>query len=92
MGKQNYHFIMIIIISLISIVCYFIVENSIHEVSAITSNSDTKSNTQIKHVIVVSQGRRSFDNYFGTFPGANGLPKNLTIPFNPFPPAIKNLL
>ena len=89
MRKQNYHFIMIIIISLISIVCYFIVENSIHEVSAITSNSDTKSNTQIKHVIVVSQGRRSFDNYFGTFPGANGLPKNLTIPFNPFPPAIQ---
>jgi phospholipase C len=41
-------------------------------------------------VIVVSQGKRSFDNYFGTFPGANGFPNNLSIPLNPFtPPLLK---
>jgi phospholipase C len=28
----------------------------------------------IKHVIVVMQENRSFDNYFGTFPGADGIP------------------
>ena len=29
---------------------------------------------KIKHVIVVMQENRSFDHYFGTFPGADGLP------------------
>jgi phospholipase C len=28
----------------------------------------------IQHVIVIMQENRSFDNYFGTYPGANGLP------------------
>jgi len=39
--------------------------------------------TPIEHIIVVSQGRRSFDNYFGTYPGANGFPNNISIPINP---------
>lgn len=29
---------------------------------------------KIKHVIIIMQENRSFDNYFGTFPGADGLP------------------
>ncbi len=29
---------------------------------------------KIKHVIVIMQENRSFDNYFGTFPGALGIP------------------
>jgi phospholipase C len=29
---------------------------------------------KIKHVIVVMQENRSFDSYFGTFPGADGIP------------------
>jgi phospholipase C len=28
----------------------------------------------IKHVIVIMQENRSFDNYFGTYPGADGIP------------------
>ena len=28
----------------------------------------------IKHVIVIMEENRSFDNYFGTFPGADGIP------------------
>jgi phospholipase C len=34
----------------------------------------------IKHVIVVMQENRSFDNYFGTFPGADGIPRRGGIP------------
>jgi phospholipase C len=34
----------------------------------------------IKHVIVVMQENRSFDNYFGTFPGADGIPRQGTRP------------
>lgn len=44
----------------------------------------SKSKTPINHIIVISQGKRSFDNYFGTFPGANGFPDNLAVPLNPF--------
>jgi len=29
---------------------------------------------RIKHVVVIMQENRSFDHYFGTFPGADGLP------------------
>lgn len=49
------------------------------------SEISTKSKTPINHIIVISQGKRSFDNYFGTFPGANGYPGNVGVPFNPFP-------
>ena len=30
---------------------------------------------RIRHVIVVMQENRSFDNYFGTYPGADGIPR-----------------
>jgi phospholipase C len=29
---------------------------------------------KIKHVIIISQENRSFDSYFGTYPGADGIP------------------
>ncbi len=35
---------------------------------------------KIKHVIVIMQENRSFDSYFGTFPGAAGLPPNACVP------------
>jgi phospholipase C len=31
---------------------------------------------KIKHVVVIMQENRSFDQYFGTYPGANGLPRD----------------
>ena len=43
-----------------------------------------KNKTPIDHVIVISQGRRSFDNYFGSYEESNGFPKNVSIPINPF--------
>jgi len=35
---------------------------------------------KIKHVIVVMQENRSFDSYFGTFPGAVGIPMSNGVP------------
>ena len=29
---------------------------------------------KIKHVVVIMQENRSFDTYFGTYPGADGIP------------------
>ena len=30
---------------------------------------------QLQHIIIIMQENRSFDEYFGTYPGANGIPK-----------------
>ena len=35
---------------------------------------------KIKHVVVVMQENRSFDTYFGTYPGADGIPANTCVP------------
>jgi len=38
-----------------------------------TNARDAKTKTSIKHFLFLLQGDRSFDNYFGTYPGADGL-------------------
>src|SRR5258708_27464899 len=35
---------------------------------------------KIKHVIVIMQENRSFDSYFGTYPGADGIPPGACLP------------
>jgi phospholipase C len=40
----------------------------------------------LQHVVIIMQENRSFDQYFGTFPGANGLPPNTCIPIDPTNP------
>jgi phospholipase C len=35
---------------------------------------------KIQHVIVIMQENRSFDQYFGTYPGADGIPMNHGVP------------
>jgi phospholipase C len=35
---------------------------------------ETSGITKIKHVVVIMQENRSFDSYFGTYPGADGYP------------------
>src|SRR6202011_1735564 len=34
----------------------------------------------IKHIVIVMQENRSFDSYFGTFPGADGIPMRGGVP------------
>jgi phospholipase C len=34
----------------------------------------------IKHVVIIMQENRSFDHYFGKFPGADGLPRDICVP------------
>jgi phospholipase C len=35
---------------------------------------------KIKHVIIIEQENRSFDSYFGTYPGADGIPSGVCLP------------
>jgi phospholipase C len=42
--------------------------------------------TPIQHVIIIMQENRSFDTYFGTFPGADGPPQGTCVPLDPAQP------
>jgi phospholipase C len=44
------------------------------------SSAEPQDIHRIKHVIVIMQENRSFDSYFGTFPGADGLPAGVCVP------------
>jgi phospholipase C len=35
---------------------------------------DVKTTTPVKHLVMLMQDNHSFDNYFGTYPGADGIP------------------
>jgi len=42
--------------------------------------------TPIKHFMVLMQANHSFDNYFGTYPGADGTPDKTCVPVDPLVP------
>jgi phospholipase C len=42
--------------------------------------ADVPPTTPIEHFVVLMQENRSFDNYFGTYPGADGIPKGTCMP------------
>ncbi len=42
--------------------------------------------TPIEHFVMVMQENHSFDNYFGTYPGADGFPEGLKMPVDPNDP------
>src|SRR5438128_1035767 len=48
--------------------------------SATTAAAGGTAIHKIQHVVVIMQENRSFDSYFGTYPGANGLPANVCVP------------
>ena len=44
------------------------------------STSDETGIHKIQHVVIIMQENRSFDSYFGTFPGADGIPTQNGVP------------
>src|SRR5689334_11554440 len=48
--------------------------NPIQFASTRGDSSLVTARQKIKHIIIIMQENRSFDNYFGTYPGADGLP------------------
>ncbi|MFC5994859.1 alkaline phosphatase family protein [Pseudonocardia hispaniensis] len=43
--------------------------------------------TPVEHFVVLMQSGHTFDNYFGTYPGANGIPPDVCMPLNTQVPA-----
>jgi phospholipase C len=48
--------------------------------------AEPKTRTPIKHLVSLMQENHSFDNYFGHYPGADGIPKGRCMPVNPAKP------
>jgi phospholipase C len=47
---------------------------------AATVTSEYMGIHKIRHVVIIMQENRSFDTYFGTFPGADGIPPGVCVP------------
>jgi phospholipase C len=67
-----------LLIPLVVIVAVAIVAEGWSDAETRASDAETRASLvgihRIKHVIIVMQENRSFDSYFGTYPGADGLP------------------
>src|SRR5438309_11906514 len=44
-----------------------------------TSKSEVPGTTPIRHVVVMMKENHAFDNYFGTFPGVDGIPAGVSL-------------
>ncbi len=55
--------------------------------SVVGSGFDTDTSTPIQHMIVVMQQNHTYDNYFGTYPGGEGVPVNTCMPVSLSDPA-----
>ncbi len=60
---------------------------SITLASASASAARGEPNTPIRHFIVLMQENHTFDNYFGTYPGTDGIPPETCMPLDPTDPA-----
>ncbi len=49
-------------------------------VAARTAQAPLTGIHKIQHVIILTQENRSFDSYFGTYPGADGIPAGVCVP------------
>ena len=55
--------------------------------SADGAAGERERTTPIEHFIVLMQENHSFDNYFGTYPGADGIPAGTCMPVEPANPS-----
>jgi len=51
---------------------------------SVLAGKTASPNTPIQHFIVLMQENHTFDNYFGTYPGADGIPAGTCMPVDPF--------
>jgi phospholipase C len=47
---------------------------------ATVSEGEIPGTTPIRHVVVIMKENHAFDNYFGTFPGVDGIPLSVSLP------------
>ncbi len=68
-----------------TIICLIILTTTMMRGTVSQAEGPT-AKTPIEHVLVLMQENHSFDNYFGTYPGANGFSPDTCMPVDPFDP------
>jgi phospholipase C len=63
-----------------------LIAGQLSPVQAASIQDSIQTKTPIEHLVVLMQENHSFDNYFGTYPGADGFPKGTTMPVDPSNP------
>src|SRR5947209_11235032 len=58
---------------------FFLGSYALYLVSFPTIQAQATNHTPIEHVVVIMKENHAFDNYFGTYPGADGVPENVTL-------------
>src|SRR5215216_3871993 len=67
-----------------TMVASLLLTNRLGEPIVAGAQQESTSNTPIEHFIVLMQENHTFDNYFGTYPGADGIPPDVCMPVDPF--------
>lgn len=73
--------------SVVGILSICLVLTAAASVSAEEPDQASPAKTPIKHMLVLMQENHSFDNYFGTYPGADGIPAGTCMPVDPANPS-----
>lgn len=94
MNRKKYVVIALIILILSFALIYISVNKKFFQETQLRHREATKIHTSsrlpIKHLVVVVQENHSFDSYFGTYPGADGLDLNISLPrFRGEAPSVK---
>ncbi len=74
-------------LSLAFIVIVLLVGFRFSTARAAPTSADHQPTTPIQHLVILMQENHSFDNYFGTYPGADGIPTGTKMPIDPSNPA-----
>jgi phospholipase C len=77
-------------VPVLSLVMIFILSGQSVYASSPSQANSTGAKTPIQHFIVLMQENHTFDNYFGTYPGADGIPAGTCMPVDPGNPSITN--
>lgn len=72
--------------ALLSLLFMTVAAPAVATVDEPTPEESLETLTPIKHFITLMQENHSFDNYFGTYPGADGFPVGLCEPLDPANP------
>ena len=59
---------------------FFLGSYALYMESFIPVQDRATNRTPIEHVVVIMKENHAFDNYFGTYPGADGISGNMTVP------------
>jgi phospholipase C len=66
-----------------AILAVFLGASQLGLVNPPSPSTGPQATTPIQHLVVLMQENHTFDNYFGTYPGANGFPSDAKMPVDP---------